>query len=185
VAPLPITRGGNHSRYPSAGESTTTFEPLQGSSSHKQKGKRHQVVSITPRIPFRQLPEPYTHPDSPPSSPAVVSLCHPANGLAFLALPAYDLFCQSPLQFGIHHETLVTACCIIAYNKPGYLSTSRNRGAALDSIIPAAGEYYYHLNDPSDRFYSICCNFNTWKFSHGHLPPSWVAKSPCAPSFSY
>jgi hypothetical protein len=140
------------------------------------------VASITPRVRFRQLPEPYTYPDSPPSSPAVVNLCHPANGLAFLALPAYDLFCQSPLQFGIHHETL-TACCIIAYNKPGYLSTSRNRGAALDSIIPAAGEYYYHLNDPSDRFYSICCNFNAWKFSHGHLPPSWVAKSPCAPSF--
>lgn len=148
------------------------------------------MASIMLRVPFRQLPEPCTDPDSLPSSPAIVSLCHPANGLAFLALPAYDLFCQSPLQFGIHHETLVTACCIITYNKPGYLSTSRNRGAtrvdaALDSIIPAAGEYYYHLDDPFEPFYSICCNFNDWKFPHGHLPPSWVAKSPCVPSFLY
>jgi hypothetical protein len=71
------------------------------------------VASITPRVRFRQLPEPYTYPDSPPSSPAVVNLCHPANGLAFLALPAYVLFCQSPLQFGTHSTDFIRYVAIL------------------------------------------------------------------------
>jgi len=109
-------------------------------------------------------------------------LHHPANDLLFFKLPAYDLLCKSPLQFGIHHETLLTIGCILAYNKTGFLSTSRNRDVPrveedLDSVLPVA-RYYFHLDMPgTDPLYPICRDFKLWKFPHDQLPISWSSDS--------
>lgn len=110
-----------------------------------------------------------------PRRPESVRVRHPGNALSFLSLPAYDV-CGS--QFGIHHETILAACRIVACNEPGYLSTSRGRASAgvgvdLDSVIPY-GTYYYHLDTlPTDPLYPICRNFRSWKFPHNNFPPSW------------
>lgn len=80
----------------------------------------------------------------------------------------------------IHHETALVACQILACNKLGYLSTSRDRNAecvnvALDSIIPP-NKYYYHLNTlQPDALYPICRNFEDWEFPHNAMPSSWQA----------
>jgi hypothetical protein len=104
-------------------------------------------------------------------------LYHPANNLAFHTLPAYDLLSESPLQFGILHETLVTAGCILAYTKPGFLSTSRNRGARveadLDSVIPVTKNYFHPEMPGTNPLYLICRDFKLWEFPHGQLPSSW------------
>jgi len=52
-------------------------------------------------------------------------------------------YANPQLQFGIHHETLLTIGLILAFNKTGFLSTSRNRDAPrvkedLDSVLPVA-----------------------------------------------
>jgi hypothetical protein len=139
-------------------------------------------------IPFRERPKSFTDPHGPPSWPAFVCLHHPANGLTFITLPAYDLFSLFPLQFGIHHRTAVTACCILACNNPGYLSTSRDRDSGrvnndLEAII-LAGKYYYHLDTPGrDALYPICRDFATWKFPHRAFPSSWNPKESTLPSF--
>src|SRR5262245_7824015 len=136
-------------------------------------------------ITLRERPESFTYRYGPPSPPACVALHHPANGLAFITLPAYDLFSQSPLQFGIHHGT---ACSILASNNPGYLSTSRNRGSGrvehdLDAII-LVGKYYCHLDDPGhDALYPLCRDFETWSFPHLNFPSSWSPVTPILPSF--
>jgi hypothetical protein len=119
-----------------------------------------------------------TDPHGPPEKPVGVTFRHPANGLPFLVLPEYDLISRSPLKFGIHHQTAITACCILACNESGYLSTSRERDSGrvddgLDAIIPI-GDYFYHLDNPgSDTLYPICIDFATWKFPHNALPLSW------------
>ena len=130
------------------------------------KGK----VRIPSSGPFRELPH-FTDPCGPPSSPAFVSLYHP---VALLELPAYDLLSKSPLEFGIHHETLVTAGHVLAYNKAGFLSTSRDRGAPhvkadLDSVILVA-KYYFHLETPRTRpLYPICRDLKLWELPHDQL----------------
>jgi len=155
--------------------------PTKGQSS---KGKARALdLPTDPRV--RELPQ-FIDPLGPPSSPEFVRLYHPANGLAFFILPAYDLLSKSPLQFGIHHETLLTVGRIMAYNKPGFLSTSRERDAPrleadLDSVIPVT-EYYFHLDRPgTDPLYPICRDFKLWDFPHHQLPTSWLPPSGSSP----
>jgi len=85
-------------------------------------------------------------------------------------------FCQCPgivlAFFSLHHETLTTAGCILAYNKPGLFTSCDDRvatrvDAALDSIIPAS-KYHYHLHVlGTDLLSPICRDF---EFSRLHLP---------------
>lgn len=144
--------------------------PTKGQSS---KGKARALPSFIRERQLR-LKDPF----GPPSLPAHVRLHHPANGLLFFKLPAYDLLCKSPLQFGIHHETLLTIGRILAYNKTGFLSTSRYRDAPhveedLDSVLPVA-TYYFHLDMPgTNPLYPICRDFKLWNFPHDRLPTSW------------
>jgi hypothetical protein len=81
--------------------------------------------------------------------------------------------------------TVVTACCILAYNKHGYLSTSRDRDSGrvnddLEAII-LAGKCYYHLDTPGRD--PICRDFATWSFPHRDFPSSWSPKESTLPSF--
>jgi hypothetical protein len=106
------------------------------------------------------------------------SMCTIVNR-EFLFLPAYDHFPGSDYQFGYHHETLVTACTILAYNRPGYISTSRHRNNGTISLpmnpFLQPGRYYFHLaNTAPQENYPICCDFRKWTFPHGKLPPSWL-----------
>jgi len=136
------------------------------------KGKSRALPSFS----FRELNDPV----GLPSSPDLIRLYHPANGLPFFVLPAYDLSCKSPLQFGIHHDTLLTIGRILAYNKTGFLSTSRKRDAPrveedLDSILPV-DKYYFHLDMPgTNPLYPICRDFSLWNFPHDQLPTSWTS----------
>jgi len=152
--------------------------PTKGQSS-KRKSR------APPSFSFRERQPHLNDPVGPLSLPALVRLYHPANGLPFFVLPAYDLLHESPLQFGIHHETLLTIGRILAYNKTGFLSISRNRDAPrveedLDSVLPG-DEYYFHLDMPgTNPLYPICRDFSLWDFPHEQLPTSWTS----LPSYS-
>jgi hypothetical protein len=142
------------------------------------------MAEVAPTL--RERPPSFTDPYGPPEQPVFVRFYHPANGLAFLTLPAYDVLSRSPLKFGIHYQTALTACCILACNKSGYLSTSRDGSGRvdddLDAIIPIS-KYFYHLDNPgSDALYPLCRDFATWKFPHNCLPISWQPAAPTLPS---
>jgi len=72
-----------------------------------------------------------------------------------------------------------TIGCILAYNKTGFLSTSRNHDACveedLDSVLPV-GKYFFHLDMPgTNPLYPICRDFSLWNFPHERLPTSWTS----------
>jgi hypothetical protein len=112
-------------------------------------------------------------------------LVHPANNLEFRSLPgaACDRLPGPKLQFGLYHETLITACIIVACYRTGYLSKFRDRDAdrvdvdrvdvAPDSLL-LPEMYHYNLDDPkTTELYPIFRDFRNWSFPHQQLPPSW------------
>ena len=164
--------------------------PIPSSSKGKQKeastGPSHvpDVPSTSATLPppignlRHERPPIPSYREGPPSDPDFLELLHPANDFPFLSLPAYDQL-PAQLQFGVHHETVITACMILACNRPGYLSKSRTRNAdrvsvPLDSIL-VPDSYYYHLDDNTEtgELYPICDDFQNWSFPHGKIPPSW------------
>ncbi|KAF5378095.1 hypothetical protein D9615_007609 [Tricholomella constricta] len=133
------------------------------------------VTSNLFRLPPRIIPDAR----GPSSTLDFITLRHPGNGNRFLALPAYDPLPGAELQFGLHFETVVTACKILAYNRPGYLSESRNRNAdrvnlSPNSILPVKS-YFYHLDEEfkPGELYPICYDFKNWGFPHAAMPSSW------------
>jgi hypothetical protein len=110
---------------------------------------------------------------------------HPGNDANFLSLPAYDPTDATHPQYGIHLRTALTACQIIAYNKPGYFTERRQRTApsitySMDDVIPAR-TYYYHLESQgSSPMYPICRDFRRWRFEHDAFPSAWVSNSPAS-----
>ena len=121
-------------------------------------------------------------PDGPPSNPRFLNIFHPINDFLFLRLPACDQLPGQQPQFGVHYETVITACTIVACNRPGYLSKSRSRNVdrihmPLDSVL-LPDNYYYHVDHVSEtgELYPICDDFRNWSFPHGNIPPSWVAE---------
>ncbi|EDR13960.1 uncharacterized protein LACBIDRAFT_305223 [Laccaria bicolor S238N-H82] len=131
---------------------------------------------------LRDLPkiDPY-----PFSILAVVTIIHPANGVELFEWQAYDRLPGPELQFGVHVETLLTACQIVANNEPGYLSKHQGRDderidVDLGSIL-APGHYYYHVEKVALNPYPICRDFKSWTFPHGDMPRSWSIKSPALP----
>ena len=117
--------------------------------------------------------------------PVYVSFYHPINKGLILTLPKNNVLPSTESDFGVHHETALTACQIIACNKPGFLSTSTNRNDVKDQTSPkrhpflTSARYYYHLHvQPDDTNYCICVDFALWSFPHHNLPPSWVRETP-------
>jgi hypothetical protein len=157
---------------------STTSRPLSRIPPDAPTSLPHPVLPLPPQV-IRTAPV-------FPSTPKAIRVHHPANKLLFLALPAFDHLPTSHLQFGCLHETVVTACMILAFNRPGYLSTSDDRDRdrdqdqdrdqlPIDSIL-LPGRYFYHLNDAeSEELYPICSDFRKWDFPHRKLPPSWFA----------
>jgi hypothetical protein len=137
--------------------------------------------------PFRSRPTFTLDPQWTPADPQFVDLIHPVRNLRFLHFPAYDRRPSRTLMYGLYYETVLTACMIVAYNRPGFLTKSPNRNAtkvkAVDSYLPP-GSYYYHVVN-GDTNYSICNHFDHWTFPHREIPPSWtgpVADDQKAPS---
>ena len=140
-------------------------------------------ASLSPEIltnhPFLPRPQVIRNAPALPPLPDMIDLIHPANNRIFLSLPAYDHLPHPQLLFGLHHETVATACMIIAYNRPGYLSKSRKRNSgrvdiALNPFLHP-GSYYYHLDSETEEPYSICRDFRQRSFPHNKVPHSWSA----------
>ena len=120
-----------------------------------------------------------------PENPIYVSFYHPTNKQIFLSLPKNNVLPSTESDFGVHHETALTACQIIACNEPGFLSTSTNRSDVNAQTSPehhpflTSTRYYYHLlTQPDDTNYRICVDFTFWSFPHDRLPPSWARATP-------
>ena len=120
-----------------------------------------------------------------PGNPIHVSFYHPINQKMFLSLPKNNILPSTQSDFGVHHETALTACQIIACNEPGFFSTSRNRSVVSARISPehhpflTSTKYYYHLlTQPDVTNYPICVDFAFWSFPHDRLPQSWARADP-------
>lgn len=112
----------------------------------------------------------------------MVKFFHPANGASFLSLAANDFVAAgvggNPPTFGLHLGTALLACQIIAFNRPGFLSTFKDRRAPHIATTPRdvlllARRYYFHLDEDLPR-YPIRLGFSTWGFPHAMLLPGTI-----------
>lgn len=145
--------------------------------------------ALTSPSQLRNLPKIDYDTQGPLPSLDVVTVLHPANNAGILQWRAYDRLPGPETKFGVHHETLLNACQIIANNETGYLSEHQDRNAEridvdLDSIL-SPGYYYYHVEKVALNPYPICRNFESWTFPHGAMPRSWSAKLPVLPEMPY
>jgi hypothetical protein len=123
--------------------------------------------------------------DSFPSAASritMVKFIHPANDASFLSLAANDFVAAgvggNPPTFGLHLGTALLACQVIALNRPGFLSTSRDRRAPHIATTPRdvsllARRYYFHLDEDLPQ-YPICLDFSTWEFPHAMVLPGTI-----------
>jgi hypothetical protein len=98
----------------------------------------------------------------------MVKFIHPANNASFLSLAANDFVAAgvggNPPTFGLHLGTALLACQIIAFNRTGFLSTSKDRRAPhiATTVVLLDRRYYFHLDDDLPRY----LDFSTWVFPH-------------------
>jgi hypothetical protein len=123
--------------------------------------------------------------DSFPSATSrttMVKFIHPANDASFLSLAPNDFAAAgvggNPPTFGPHLGTGLLACQIIAFNRPGFLSISKDRNAPRIATTPRdvllfSGRYYFHLDEDLPQ-YPICLDFLTWEFPHAMLLPGTI-----------
>ncbi|KAG9625128.1 hypothetical protein KCU64_g19447, partial [Aureobasidium melanogenum] len=113
----------------------------------------------------RNIPDDATH---------TVTFRHPgyrAEHNIIMILPALD-----DAQGGIHHETALTACVIVAGNRwDGFL---REQGTGSRDMTPRDGilkgkDYFFCLSDDAKERYPLVPTFAHWRFPHGDLPYSW------------
>lgn len=122
------------------------------------------------------------------TAPKFVSFLHPAESARYnviLRLPCLDSLVlsqegqqqeQEPKQqhLGLHHETALLACQIVANNAfDGYLSLiiQGNHPVSRTTIILTAAEYYFIV--PGDPLYATVPAFQDWEFPHGRIPDSF------------
>ncbi|KAM6492425.1 hypothetical protein JOM56_012149 [Amanita muscaria] len=101
---------------------------------------------------------------------------HPKVKRPFLYLPQNNALPETPATYGVHHETALTACFIIACNELGFLSTSADRSDVNAWVslehhqFLTSRKYYYHLaTQPPNPNYCICTKFACWSFPHDHF----------------
>lgn len=157
-------------------------------------------MSSQPLIPPPPLPEIGLRPTLPdpstaegsgylPSLPHAESVAfrHPAyddQNNTFLRLRAFDT--PDSFNWGIHHDTALIACSIIACNMKGFLTPTR-LGSLPYPTVPSPetmlmGRVYYFY--PSaygnsntagiDLRYPVCPDFLHWQFPHNVFPPNWT-----------
>ena len=96
----------------------------------------------------------------------------------FLSLHAFDR-----AGGGIHYNTALVACAIVAGNAwEGYFTTQRQgeKIVAGDDDILLGRSYYFHLPSfpPVADPYPLYLAFEHWYFPHDSLPPGWAALVP-------
>ncbi|GAW14742.1 hypothetical protein ANO14919_041450 [Xylariales sp. No.14919] len=130
------------------------------------------------------------------TAPTFVSFLHPTESTGYNVIfelpcfdslaPIEDVGAQQP-RLGLHHETALLACQIVANNAfDGYLSLDAqgDRPVSRSTVLLTAGEYYFIV--PGDRAYAIVPAFQDWQFPHGRIPDSFpspkasVSESPDA-----
>lgn len=87
------------------------------------------TAMVALREPASNRPPAYVSFTATPEDCSAVYICHPTftgqygEDISFLSLAAYD---SDPAHgtWGIHHRTTLDACCIVANNAHGYLSTT-------------------------------------------------------------
>ncbi|THW79657.1 hypothetical protein D6D18_09279 [Aureobasidium pullulans] len=88
-----------------------------------------------------------------------------------MVLPALD-----DAQGGVHHETALIACAVVAGNRwDGFLSEQRTGSRVLtprDGVLRNK-EYYFRLPDDANAKYPLVPTFAHWRFPHGKLPSVW------------
>jgi hypothetical protein len=94
-----------------------------------------------------------------------------------IKLPANDV--SSPNTFGLHNGTALSACQVLAYNAPGFLSTSRDPAdlqsrhvGNRDTLLLKRKYYYVVASKPQ---YEICPLFSQWPFPHESYDEAWVS----------
>ena len=141
--------------------------------------ERHSAIHSSRTITFR-------HPGYPDD--------YKQNTL--LILPAFDGSLSS--GGGVHHNTALIACAIVACNAwHGYFTTSRDAApvdAQPDQVLTADSYYFYvpmpgsTVGTPTDNAqpnqnnppykYPVFPSFEHWTFPHYNLPPAWPSHSP-------
>jgi hypothetical protein len=131
-------------------------------------------------------PSPVQNENSAPTSIAkVVIIKHPVYPDEYEQNLLLQLYAWDAPNGGLHAGTALLASAIIACNsRDGYLTAERN-GEILDlhddDILPA-GEYYYHVPNPTPQPTGVCQpykypiypSFEHWAFPHGHIHGRWL-----------
>lgn len=142
-------------------------------------------MAQTPPIPPRAR-QPYSRPQHPTDplilreGPRQIRFLHPGytgQQSLLLALPALDK------PNGIHHQTALDACAIVAGSRwDGYFTLDREGVQRLSNenmdFSLNADEYYFQVpggngNDIC-KDYPIVPTFAEWEFPHDNLPAHWL-----------
>ncbi|RWA03708.1 hypothetical protein EKO27_g11393 [Xylaria grammica] len=123
------------------------------------------------------------------TAPDFISFLHPAESARYdvlFELPCLDSPALSPdgaqqpeqgreqQRRGLHHETALLACQIVANNAfDGYLSLDAQGDDPVprSTVLLTAAEYYFIV--PGDPAYAIVPAFQDWEFPHGRIPDSF------------
>ncbi|KAK0627942.1 hypothetical protein B0T14DRAFT_493937 [Immersiella caudata] len=107
--------------------------------------------------------------------PRRIDFLHPGYGgrAVLLSLPALD-------DGGIHFDTALVACGLIAGNRwgDGFFSSDPS-GSPADAVerphddILRGPQYFFCLPGPLNPPYPVVPRFSHWRFPHGNLPPPW------------
>ncbi|KAJ9199091.1 hypothetical protein DTO166G4_7368 [Paecilomyces variotii] len=78
---------------------------------------------------------------------------------------------------GIHHQTALDACAVLANNRYDGWFTEDREGTVrvkipLDGILQKKN-YYFQVSDNYQDVYPIVPSFEDWAFPHGNLPRAW------------
>ncbi|KAH8679114.1 hypothetical protein BGZ60DRAFT_482824 [Tricladium varicosporioides] len=114
---------------------------------------------------------------------------YPAPTNALLALPRVDLVALAsrtpPTTFGVHYQTALIACQIIADNAfaTGRLTLDQAGQQLVD--LPLDGiltedTYYFFVGDSPNQ-YPVVASFQDWEFPHNRIPDSWPTPLPSEP----
>ena len=88
---------------------------------------------------------------------------------------------------GVHHQTALTVCGILACNTwNGYFTETRggNKVEPEDKPILEGRNYYYFpsaLESNDKEPYAVFASFNDWTFPHDNLPPTFASVPPAPP----
>ncbi|TRM55805.1 hypothetical protein BD626DRAFT_522298 [Schizophyllum amplum] len=113
-----------------------------------------------------------------PLIPESVAIYHPVQTLSFfLSFPKYDQTADG--AYGVNHRVVLDACCIVAQNTPGFLSTTSDPAQRVDrqteALVGAA--YHYFVVDSNhnlcnDQNYRLVSCFRDWTFP-ANIPAHW------------